>query len=220
MGQVEDMQNDGDGNIRVVYVLPTRGLIGFRSFFLRATRGSGIMSSELLASQRVQGEIRSTRFGAMVASESGVALSYGIRNAQERGQTFIDPNTPVYEGMVVGMHNRDRDLEVNIAKERKMTNMRSPTAEVYERLEPAVKFSLEESLDFIASDELAEITPSNILGKLNIASRPSKRKQTKEIKNLRAIPWVFAWTQIRLLLPAWLGTPEALELASLSLIHI
>ena len=176
MGQVEDMQNDGDGNIRVVYVLPTRGLIGFRSFFLRATRGSGIMSSELLASQRVQGEIRSTRFGAMVASESGVALSYGIRNAQERGQTFIDPNTPVYEGMVVGMHNRDRDLEVNIAKERKMTNMRSPTAEVYERLEPAVKFSLEESLDFIASDELAEITPSNIRLRKRVLKADERRR--------------------------------------------
>ena len=92
MGQVEDMQNEGNGNIRVVYVLPTRGLIGFRSFFLRATRGSGTMTSELLQPRRVHGEMRSTRFGAVVASETGVALSYGIRAAQERGQTFIDPN--------------------------------------------------------------------------------------------------------------------------------
>ena len=176
MGQVEDMQNDGTGNIRVIYVLPTRGLIGFRSFFLRATRGSGIMSSELLASRRGHGEIRSTRFGAMVASENGVALSYGIRNAQERGQTFIDPNTPVYEGMVVGMHNRDRDLEINIAKERKMTNMRSPTAEVFERLEPPVKFSLEESLDFIASDELAEVTPNNIRLRKRVLKADERRR--------------------------------------------
>ena len=134
------------------------------------------MSSELLASQRVQGEIRSTRFGAMVASETGVALSYGIRAAQERGQTFIDPNTPVYEGMVVGMHNRDRDLEINIAKERKMTNVRTTGADILERLEPALKFSLEESLDFIASDELAEITPLNIRLRKRVLKADERRR--------------------------------------------
>ena len=176
MGQVEDMQNEGNGNIRVVYVLPTRGLIGFRSFFLRATRGSGTMTSELLQPRRVHGEMRSTRFGAVVASETGVALSYGIRAAQERGQTFIDPNTPVYEGMVVGMHNRDRDLEINIAKERKMTNVRTTGADILERLEPALKFSLEESLDFIASDELAEITPLNIRLRKRVLKADERRR--------------------------------------------
>jgi GTP-binding protein len=176
MGQVEDMQNDGDGHISIIYVLPTRGLIGFRSFFLKATRGSGIMNSELLEPQRVHGEIRSTRFGAIVASETGIAFAYGIRNTQERGQTFIDPNTHVYEGMIVGMHNRDRDLELNIAKERKMTNVRSPTAEVYERLEPPVKFSLEESLDFIATDELAEVTPNHIRLRKRVLKADERRR--------------------------------------------
>jgi len=176
MGQVEDMQNDSDANLRIVYVLPTRGLIGFRSFFLKATRGSGIMSSELLSPRRVHGEMRSSRFGAIVASESGVALSYGIRAAQERGQTFIDPTTPVYEGMIVGWHNRDRDLELNIAKERKMTNVRTTGADILERLEPPVKFSLEESLDFIAADELAEITPSNIRLRKRVLKADERRR--------------------------------------------
>ena len=134
------------------------------------------MSSELLASERVQGEIRSTRFGAMVASETGVALSYGIRAAQERGQTFIDPTTHVYEGMIVGWHNRDRDLEINIAKERKMSNVRTTGADILERLEPPVKFSLEESLDFIAGDELAEITPINIRLRKRVLKADERRR--------------------------------------------
>ena len=162
LGRVEDMQNDGNGRMRVAYMLPTRGLIGFRSFLLRATRGNATMNSELLPPQPMKGEVKSTRFGVLVASEAGVALTYGIKNAQERGQTFIVPQTPVYEGMIVGMHNRDKDLDLNICKERKMSNMRSATSDIVERLETAIRFSLEEALDFVANDELVEITPSNI----------------------------------------------------------
>ena len=162
LGQVQDMQNDGNGNMHITYTLPTRGLIGFRSFLLRATRGNAIMNSELLEPQLMEGKVKSARFGAIIASETGTAFTYGIRNAQERGQTFIDPHTPVYEGMIVGMHNRDTDLDLNICKERKMTNVRSSTSDIVERLETPVKFSLEEALDFVAGDELAEITPSNI----------------------------------------------------------
>ncbi len=162
LAKLEDMRSDENGYMRVIYSLPTRGLIGFRSFLLRATRGNAIMNSELMESQIVVGVVQTTRFGAMVASETGVAVTYGIRNAQERGQTFVPPNTPVYEGMIVGMHNRDRDLDVNICKERKVTNMRSSTSEIFERLEPPILFSLEEALDFVAGDEVAEITPVNI----------------------------------------------------------
>ena len=162
LGRVEDMQNDGNGRMRVAYMLPTRGLIGFRSFLLRATRGNANMNSELLPPQPMKGEVKSTRFGVLVASEPGIALTYGIKNAQERGQTFIVPQTPVYEGMLVGMHNRDKDLDLNICKERKMSNMRSATSDIVERLETAIRFSLEEALDFVANDELVEITPSNI----------------------------------------------------------
>ena len=162
LGQVQNMENDRNGNMRVVYVLPTRGLIGFRSFLLRATRGQATMNSELLEPRVMKGQVKSTRFGALVATETGVAFSYGIKNVQERGHTFVDPQTSVYKGMIVGMHNRDRDLDVNICKEKKMSNMRSSTEDIVERLEPPIKFSLEEALDFVASDELAEITPTNI----------------------------------------------------------
>ena len=159
---MQEMENTGNGNMRVVYDLPTRGLIGFRSFLLRATRGRAVVNTEGLNPRLMQGSVRSTRFGSIVASESGVAVSYGIRNAQGRGHTFVVPNTTVYEGMIVGMHNRHRDLDLNICKQRKMSNVRSSTSDIVERLEPAMMFSLEEALDFVAHDELAEITPTSI----------------------------------------------------------
>jgi GTP-binding protein len=157
-----NMQHDGEGNVRMEYTIPTRGLIGFRSFFLRATRGNGVMSTEFLEMRPVKGQVKSSRTGVIVASESGVAVTFGIKNAQERGDTFIEPQTQVYQGMIVGMHPRDRDLDLNICKERKLTNMRKATSEITVRLDPAVIFTLEEALDFIEDDELVEVTPENI----------------------------------------------------------
>ncbi len=162
LGHMQEIEDDGSEHVRVAFTIPTRGLIGFRSVLLRSTRGSAIMNSELLDPRPLQGRVKSTRFGSTVATEAGTALTYGIRNAQERGQTFITPQAPIYEGMIIGTHNRDGDLNLNICKERKQTNIRSSTAEVIERLEPPTKFSLEEALDFIANDELAEITPTNV----------------------------------------------------------
>ncbi len=179
LAQMQDMQNDGNGNMRIAYMLPTRGLIGFRSFLLRATRGNATMNSELLEPQPMKGEVKSTRFGAIVASVAGVAFTYGIKNAQERGQTFIDPHTPVYEGMVVGRHNRSKDLDLNICKERKLTNMRSATSDIVERLETPVKFSLEEALAFVASDELAEITPSNVRLRKSVLNANERHRSVK-----------------------------------------
>ncbi|MQF82549.1 translational GTPase TypA [SAR202 cluster bacterium AD-802-E10_MRT_200m] len=183
LGQLHNIQNDGKGNVQIEYIIPTRGLIGFRSFLLRSTRGSAVMNSELLESHILKGSVKSTRFGAIVSTESGIAFTYGIKNAQERGQTFISPNTPVYEGMIVGMHNRDGDLELNICKEKKLTNVRSSTADVFERLEPPVKFSLEETLDFVSSDELAEITPVNIRMRKKVLNKDERyriaRSRTK-----------------------------------------
>jgi GTP-binding protein len=162
LAQLRDMRHDGQGNVALQYEIPTRGLIGFRNFFLRVTRGNGVMNSELLGMEPLHGEVRSLRSGAIVAAETGMAVTYGLRNAQERGETYVEPQTQVYEGMIVGSHNRDGDLNLNICKERKMTNIRSSTSEILERLEPAIRFSLEESLDFIAGDELVEVTPKNI----------------------------------------------------------
>ena len=162
LGKMTDMHNDGRGNLRMEYHIPTRGLIGFRSAYLTATRGEGIMNTLFLGYEPYAGEIASTRSGALVAAEEGVAVTYGLNNAQERGITFIDPGTPVYEGMIVGMNSRPTDLAVNVCKEKKQTNIRSSTSDIAVRLTPPLKFSLEESMDFINSDELVEVTPKNI----------------------------------------------------------
>ena len=162
LAQMVDMQSDGSGNVRLQFRLPTRGLIGFQSFFLRAARGNGQMSTEFLGMEPVAGVVKSARTGAVVSAESGVAVTYGLQNAQERGETFVEPQTPVYRGMIVGRHNRERDMDLNVCRERKMTNTRSATQEIVERLAPAVKFSLEEALGFINEDELVEVTPKSI----------------------------------------------------------
>ena len=160
--QMTDMGNDGQGHMRLEFKIPTRGLIGFRSFFLRATRGDGVMNSIFTGHEPLQGEVKSTRTGVIVASEAGVAATYGLNNAQQRGMTFTDPGTPVYEGMIVGVHARDNDLSVNVCKQKKMTNVRASTADIAVKLTPAVLMTLEEAMDFITDDEVVEVTPKNI----------------------------------------------------------
>jgi GTP-binding protein len=137
-------------------------LIGFRSAFLTLTKGNGAMSSMLIDFEPWMGKIGTMRMGALVASEQGTAVSYGLNNAQQRGDTFIEPGTQVYEGMIVGLNARPDDLVVNVCKEKQKTNIRSSTAEIAVRLTPPVLMSLEQSLDFINNDELVEVTPEHI----------------------------------------------------------
>lgn len=160
--KLTNMVHDGNGNVRMEYLIPTRGLIGFRNAFLTLTQGNGAMGSLLVGYQPWSGPIGSTRMGALIASETGVAVTYGLNHAQERGTTFIEPGTPVYEGMIVGLNTRPADLVVNVCKEKKQTNVRSSTAEIAVRLTPPVILSLEQSLDFINPDELVEVTPQSI----------------------------------------------------------
>ncbi|WP_236031329.1 translational GTPase TypA [Ktedonospora formicarum] len=160
--QLENMTSDGNGNVRIEYKIPTRGLIGFRNSFLTLTKGNGALSSMLIGFEPWLGKIGSTRMGALVASETGTAVTYGLNNAQQRGDTFIEPGTPVYEGMIVGLNTRPADLVVNVCKEKQKTNVRSSTSDIAVRLTPPVLMSLEQSLDFINNDELVEVTPKNI----------------------------------------------------------
>ncbi len=160
--KLANMRNDGQGNVRLEFHIPTRGLIGFRSTFLTATRGEGIMSTLFLGYEPWHGDIVSTRSGMLLASENGTAVTYGLNNAQGRGITFIEPGTSVYEGMIVGMHARGNDLAVNVAKEKKQTNIRASTSDFAIKLTPPLKFSLEEALGMISEDELIEVTPANI----------------------------------------------------------
>ena len=162
LARLTNMHNDGQGNVRIEYRIPTRGLIGFRSAFLTATRGEGIMSTLFLGYEPWLGDTVSSRNGMLVASEQGTAVTYGLNNAQDRGITFIEPGTQVYEGMIIGMYSRSNDLAVNVCKEKKQTNIRSSTSDIAVKLTPPRKLSLEEAMDLINSDELVEVTPQNI----------------------------------------------------------
>jgi GTP-binding protein len=162
LAKMTDMRSDGQGNVRMKFKIPTRGLIGFRGFFLKVTRGNGALNSLFTGYEPLRGDLRSTRTGALVAAETGVAVTYGLNNAQQRGLTFIEAGTPVYGGMIVGAHARANDLIVNVCKEKKMTNVRASTADIAIKLSPPAHMSLEESLDFIADDEVIDVAPKNI----------------------------------------------------------
>ena len=160
--QLTDMRNDGHDNIHLEFRVPTKGLLGFRNSFITATRGEGVMNTTFLDYQPWRGDIVSTRNGALVASEQGIAVTYGLNNAQGRGLTFIEPGIPAYEGMIVGLNSRPQDIAINVCKEKKKTNVRSSTSDIAVRLTPPVKLSLEQAIDFINKDELVEVTPENI----------------------------------------------------------
>jgi len=160
--ELRDMRPDGEGNTRLEYRIPTKGLIGFRGAFLTATRGTGILNSAFDGYEPWRRDLVSSRSGALVASDLGTTTTFGIENAQGRGSTFVEAGTPVYEGMIVGTNPRTTDIAVNVCKEKKKTNMRSSTADIAVKLQPPVKMSLEQSIDFVAQDELVEITPDNI----------------------------------------------------------
>jgi GTP-binding protein len=173
---------DGKGRTRLEFSIPTRGLIGFRNVFLTATRGNGTVSSLFMGYEPWYGDMGQSRNGVLVASDDGITTGYGLANSQERGQTFVEPGTPVYEGMIVGLCARDQDIPVNVTREKKLTNIRSSTSDIAVRLTPPVLLSLEQSLDFIENDELVEVTPKNIrLRKriLNHGDRVSSQKKGK-----------------------------------------
>jgi len=176
LAQLQNVHNDGRGNVRLEFSIPTRGLIGFRQVFLTATRGNGVMASRLTAYEPWAGEINAARNGALVAWENGTATTYGLANGQERGVTFIEPGTSVYEGMVVGLHSREDDLAVNVCKEKKQTNIRSSTSDIAVRLTPPVRLSLEQALDLIADDELVEVTPAGFRLRKRLLSLEERRR--------------------------------------------
>ena len=171
------MVNHGSGRVRLEFRIPARGLIGFRSQFLTDTKGTGIMNHLFAGWEPWHGAIPSRATGALVADRIGVATAYAIYNLQERGEIFVEPATSVYEGMIVGENSRQNDMDVNVTKEKKQTNMRASTADEAIRLIPPRIMSLEQAIEFINDDELVEITPKSIrLRKRILASnmRPKK----------------------------------------------
>ena len=160
--EMRDMHNDGQNNVHLEFRIPTKGLIGFRSAFITATRGEGVMNSVFTGYEPWKRDIISPRNGVIVSSEPGEAVAYGLNNAQGRGLTFVGPGTQVYEGMIIGTNPRTTDIAMNVCKEKKKTNIRSSTSDIAVKLTPPIIMSLEQSIDFINRDELVEVTPENI----------------------------------------------------------
>jgi GTP-binding protein len=185
-GRLVTMAPNGPGKVRLEYTIPTRGLIGFRNAFLTATRGNGVMASLFTGYQPWQGPIERTRTGALIAAESGTAVTYGLAAAQGRGVTFIDPGVEVYAGMIVGQNSRDEDLAINVCREKQKTNMRSSTADIAVRLSPTVRLSLEQCLDFLADDELLEVTPKHLRLRKRYLSAEERARARKQAALARA----------------------------------
>ena len=160
-GEMQDMQSNG-GRTQLEFVIPARGLIGFRGDFVRLTRGEGIMNHSFLEYRPFSGELETRYNGVIIAFEEGVATFYALKNAEDRGVFFITPGTKVYKGMIVGEHNRPQDLDLNVCKTKQLTNHRSATGDELVQLQAPTEMSLERALEYIGSDELVEITPESI----------------------------------------------------------
>jgi GTP-binding protein len=158
-GALLDMKYRDDGSAHCVYKIPTRGLLGFRQAFLTNTRGKGVMNTLFAGYGPYAGPIESRDLGSLIAFEAGTSTTFGLNQAQERGQLFIGPGVEVYEGMVVGEHIRDRDLEVNVVRKKHLTNMRSSTSDIAAKLDGTRDLSLDDAVEFLADDELLEVTP-------------------------------------------------------------
>ncbi|MEV0399861.1 translational GTPase TypA [Actinoallomurus sp. NPDC050550] len=179
-GRMEQMTNHGTGWIRMEFIVPARGLIGFRTEFLTETRGTGIAHQVFEGYEPWFGELRTRPTGSLVSDRTGAATAYAMFNLQERGSLFVEPGTEVYEGMIVGENSRADDMDVNITKEKQKTNIRSSTAETFERLTPPRVLSLEAALEFVADDECVELTPGAIrLRKVILDSKERERTRAR-----------------------------------------
>ncbi|PSB13030.1 translational GTPase TypA [filamentous cyanobacterium CCP2] len=161
-GEMQDMRVGGNGRTQLEFVIPARGLIGFRGEFMRLTRGDGIMNHSFLDYRSLSGDVETRRNGVLIAFEEGTATFYAMKNAEDRGVFFITPGTKVYKGMIVGEHNRPQDLDLNICKTKQLTNHRASSGEELVQLQAPVDMSLERALEYIGPDELLEVTPESI----------------------------------------------------------
>ncbi|MET9681393.1 MULTISPECIES: translational GTPase TypA [Streptomyces] len=179
-GRMDNMSNHGSGWVRMEFVVPSRGLIGFRTEFLTQTRGTGIGHSIHEGFEPWFGTLQTRNNGSLVADRAGAVTAFAMTNLQERGVLFVEPGTEVYEGMIVGENSRADDMDVNITKEKKLTNMRSSTADVTESIVPPRKLSLEQSLEFCRDDECVEVTPEAVrIRKVNLDARERARAASR-----------------------------------------
>ncbi len=178
-GQMLEMQDMNDNSVHLIYLVPTRGLLGFRYQFLTATRGMGVMHALFHDYLPMAGPISGRERGSLVSWETGVASTYGLRNAEERGVLFIGPGVEVYEGMVIGEHAKPNDIAVNVCKTKHMTNVRAARADATVRLTPPRQMSLDECIEYLAEDDLLEVTPLNYRIRKRILETEERGKQVK-----------------------------------------
>jgi len=178
-GDLQDMQPDGKGRVRLEYRIPARGLIGFQGEFMTLTRGTGLMSHVFDDYGPIRaGEVGERRNGVLVSQDEGEAVAYALWKLQERGRMFVSPGDKLYEGMIIGIHSRDNDLVVNPVREKKLTNVRASGKDEHIDLVPPIQLTLESAVEFIADDELVEITPQSIrLRKRYLKEHERKRAQ-------------------------------------------
>lgn len=183
-GRMTDMHEMEDGGMRIVYVVPTRGLLGFRYQFLTATRGIGVLHTLFHGYDKMAGNISSRSTGSLVAWEKGQTSTYGLRNAEERGTLFYGSGVEVYEGMVVGEYSRPGDLIINVCKKKHLTNMRQSNRDIEVRLTPPRQMSLDESIEYLAEDDLLEVTPVSIRIRKRLLNSEERGKLIKKVKEL------------------------------------
>jgi GTP-binding protein len=181
-GELLNMLNNQNGMVHMTFLVPTRGLLGFRYHFLTATRGLGVMTSLFQGYGPLVGQISSRSRGSLVAWETGEANTFGLKNAEQRGDLFIDPGTEVYEGMVIGEHQRPGDLDVNVCKTKHLTNMRNSIRDIDVRLTTPRSMSLDECIEYLSDDELLEVTPENLRIRKRILDRQERGRTQKLAK--------------------------------------
>ncbi|MEG0371913.1 MAG: translational GTPase TypA [Clostridium sp.] len=179
--EMTNMTSAIDGYVRLEFNIPARGLIGYRSEFMTDTKGNGIMNHLFEGYEVAKGDIPERNRGALIAFETGESVTYGLFNSQDRGTLFVGPNTPVYQGMIVGVCSRAEDIDVNVCRKKQATNMRSSGADESLRLVPALNLSLEQSLEFISSEELVEVTPKSVRMRKKMLD-PNTRKRANRNK--------------------------------------
>jgi GTP-binding protein len=179
-GRMETMSNHGSGWVRMEFVVPSRGLIGFRTRFMTETRGNGIASSYADGHEPWMGAIEFRSTGSLVADRAGSVTPFAMINLQERGSFFVEPTSEVYAGQIVGENSRNEDIDVNITKEKKLTNMRAASSDSFENLVPPRRLTLEESLEFTGEDECVEVTPEIVrIRKVILDANERRRAQSK-----------------------------------------
>lgn len=181
-GELQDMSPDGKGRVRLEYRIPARGLIGFQSEFLTLTRGTGVASHIFDSYDVVKGDIEDRRNGVLVSQDNGPAVAYALWKLQERGRMFVAPGEELYEGMIVGIHSRDNDLSVNPIRQKQLTNVRSSGTDEAVRLTPPIELTLERAVEFIAEDELVEITPKSIRLRKKFLKEHERRRDARGSK--------------------------------------